>query len=316
MSIVIVEGDHDGSMRPTLEAIARGLLDSPGDCLMGLYHYGDAIEARSLDALGSAVQAAYSTAPRGSTGTGLVEHALRAVADRLRSGEDLLATDFLGGLAISLRHRVGVGKRIRLTAVGVDGTVYQCTSTTGNTPVCAEVVNGTALLRADPVVSGLDAVLDAVVRERDRAHLDGLTEVVGSWRGKDSHTAIGIWNSGDGPKARPLLALTDLIDRHLAVTGDLDLAIERAGTELRASAPLLADTGLAGTGLISIDRNGLVPLVVGNAVCGTRLHLAAWQFEADAPVTETCPWHEIAPGNRRFVAALRALTEALTGPVA
>jgi hypothetical protein len=105
MSIVIVEGAHDGSMRPTLEAIARYLLDCPGDCLMGLYHYGDVIEATPLNALGSAVQKSYGTASRGVTGTEPLEHALRAGADRLRSGESLIGTDFLWGW----RSRCGTG---------------------------------------------------------------------------------------------------------------------------------------------------------------------------------------------------------------
>jgi hypothetical protein len=216
-------------------------------------------------------------------------------------------------VAISLRYRVGLWKRVRLTAVGADGTVYQCTAALGSAPACEAVANGTALLRSDPAVAGLDAVLDAVVRERDQAHLASLGEVVGSCRGKDVHTAIGIWDSGDGTAALPLAELTDAIDRHLQAGCDVDTAIERAAADFRAAPPRLAGTGLVGTGLISIDRKGLVPLVVGNAACGTRLHLATWSFDAAAPVTETCPWHEIAPGNRRFVAALRALTEALRG---
>lgn len=320
MTIVIVDGDGENSFDATLAAVLNDLIQAPGDTMMGLYHYGDALEATPIGALGAAVEQEYRTAAQHHTGRAAYGQALRRVGQRIQSGEDLLETNFLWGTAISMRFSDGGERCVRLVAVGVDGTVHWCTAKGQLPPAFARIPDGTALLSSDPVVAGLDTVLDAAVREPDRAGRAAVAAMIGSIRGGDGagdgHAAFGIWQHGRGFSATTLQQATEVIDRHLAVTGDIDSAMERAAAELATAPGRQSVTGFVGSGLVNIDRTGPTPMVVANAAVGTRLHLVAWPLEETEPVEETCPWHELAPGNRQFVNALRALTRALTGPPA
>jgi hypothetical protein len=318
MTAVIVEGDADGSFQPTLAAILRDLADAPGDTVMGLYHYGDALEATPLNTLGTAIEQEYRAAAEHRNGVATFGRALTAAAARIRSGDDLIPLDFLWGIAMSLRLRSGAQRRVRLIAVGLDGTVHWGTVQPGLPLACTTIPNGTNLLGIEPVVAGLDTVLEAAVRERDRSCRSAITAMLADLRNGegDSHAAFGIWQRDGGIVVEPLLEATDAVDRHLVVLRDVDAAIERAAADLTATPPHWDATGLIGTGLIGVDRTGPLHMITTNTVVGTRLHLVAWPFEHDAPTEDTRLWHEVARTNRRFVAALRALTAALRGPAA
>ncbi|MDA1359788.1 hypothetical protein O1R50_09150 [Glycomyces luteolus] len=313
---MIIDGDGENSFDATLAAVLNDLVQAPGDTVMGLYHYGDALEATPIDALGVAVEQEYRTAVQHHTGRAAFRQALRRAGRRMRSGEDLLETEFLWGVAISMRFSDGGERCVRLVAVGVDGTVHWCTAKGQLPPAFARIPDGTALLSSDHVVAGLDAVLDAAVRESDRACRAAVAAMIGSIRGGDGagdgHAAFGIWQQGGDFSATTLQQATDVLDRHLAATGDIDSATERAAAELATAPGGQNANGFVGSGLVNIDRTGPAPMIVANAVVGTRLHLVAWPLEESEPVEETCPWHELAPSNRPFVNALRALTRALT----
>lgn len=317
MSIVIVEGD--GSFDATLAAVLNDLTEAPGDTVMGLYHYGDLLEAAPADALGAALEREYRTAHQ-FTGVARFGQALRRAAARLRSGEDLLATDFLWGVAISMRYCEAEEQCVRLVAVGLDGTVHWCTAKGRLAPDCVRIPDGIWLLGSDPVVAGLDVVLDAAVRERDRNCRTAVAALIEAIRGGeglgDGHAAFGIRQMAGDYSATTLQGATEVLDRHLAAAGELDSAIELAAAELATAPGRQSTNDLIGAGLVNIDRTGPAPMIVANAVVGTRVHLAAWPLDAPAPVEQTWSWHDIAPENQRFTAALRDLAAALRRPAA